>query len=169
MEGKHLLSSPTPMSQKRQVRWGAGVAEATQPPWWSPGSRRGGFWGSLERGWLVRGSFSMEERGPGGSSNFWSCLHTSWNRELTASCPPVLNWPTVTWWKVLPAWAVPLPSSPIQGSLYSVLYPTRDLLSPPWLCEVTLGPQGGLGRQDPGPLQPAKAGSDLAPVWCLQS
>lgn len=28
---------------------------------------------------------------------------------------------------------------------------------------------GGLGRQDPGPLQPAKAGSDLAPVWCLQS
>ena len=49
---------------------GGGVAKATQPLWWSPGSRRGGFWGSLERGCLVRGSFSRVERGPGGSSSF---------------------------------------------------------------------------------------------------
>lgn len=76
--------------------------------------------------------------------------------------------PRFTWWAVLPEWAVLHPSVPPK-------VPCVLTSTPPGTSCLHLG-YGDAGEarvasagRTPGPLQPAKAGSDLAPVWCLQS
>lgn len=140
-ERNTALSSPTFGSQKRQVRQGhrgtAGPGHTAAPPQLLfPRRRRG--WGSFEGSVEQRtlgGAFSQQERRrrPGSSSSFWSCLHTTWDGELTASRLPLVNSASCSSLGELP--------SPTQGSLHPNLCLALTLLSSP-LPEVRPGPGG---------------------------
>ena len=113
-------------------------AHSHPPRFLSPRSRRrwGGFQGSVEQR-RHGGGFSQRERwrGPGSSSSCWSCLHTSWDGELTACRLPVVNSARCSSLAAPPEY----PPAHAPGSLRPNLWPAVALSSSP-PPEVRLGP-----------------------------